>query len=938
MKRQFPDAILFFRLGDFYETFDDDAKIVSSELDIVLTSREMGRGQRVPLAGIPYHSVELHLAKLVARGYKVAICEQIGDPATSRGLVERDVVRVVTPGTVVEPSMLDSRSNNYLAAVVSSPRLAGLAYVDITTGEFCTTQLAGDDVADLVRQELERLHPAEVVIPKEDVRTKVAEPDLYRLLRSTYRCSTVDGWRWDVERCRQELLAHFGTSTLEGFGCDGLPQAIRAAGAIIAYLAETQKSALGQIDSLRTYQTASFMVLDPATRRNLELVQTSRFAETRGTLLWVLDRTCTPMGARLLRKWLGEPLLDLERLRSRQDIIEAFYSDGVMRARVVAALQKLGDLERLINRVSQGVATPRDLLGLRSSLETVPELRKVLDDEPPHSPLSLSQRDGVRDQPPDGPACPDPRLNEGAVGTHAVGVTHASSQRALAELRARLDPCAEVAALIAQAIVEYPPNSLSEGGVVAPGFSDELDRLRSASKDARQWVARLELRERDRTGIKSLKVGYNRVFGYYLEVTNPNLEQSLPDALRRQMVSGTEGLPACACRTMREHLERCLGYIRKQTLVGAERFITPDLKEQEALILGAQERIVELETRIFKQICEQVSAARRRILVTAEAVAHLDVFAALAEVAVRNKYVRPELDDGDEIYIVEGRHPVVELTLRDERFVPNDVHLSNRDAQLVILTGPNMAGKSTYLLMAGLITLMAQVGSFVPADYARIGLVDRIFTRVGAQHDIAAGHSTFMVEMAETANILRHATPRSLIILDEIGRGTSTYDGISIARAVAEYIHNHPGLGCKTLFATHYHELTELEQFLPRVKNYRVDVLEEGNQVVFLRRVVSGGADRSYGIHVAKLAGVPRAVTRRAEEVLRSLEQDGSKKTSGSGGPSQLSGDAFQLSLFGEPDPVLEELKTLDVLSLTPLEAISKLFELQQKARAANVE
>ena len=991
LKKQFPDAILFFRLGDFYETFDDDAKIVSSELDIVLTSREMGRGQRVPLAGVPCHSVDAHLAKLVSRGYKVAICEQIGDPAASRGLVEREVVRVVTPGTVVEPNMLDSRSNNYLVAVVSSPRAAGIAYVDITTGEFCATELTGDDLADRVRQEMERLQPAEVIVPKEDERNKDTLSDVYRLLRSSYRCSGIDARRLDIERCRQELQTHFGVGSLEGFGCAGFPQAIRAAGAILAYLADTQKPALAQIESLRTYQTASFMVLDPATRRNLELMQTSRSGETKGTLLWVLDRTSTPMGARLLRKWLGQPLLDLKRLNSRQEAVEAFVDDGVMRARVVATLQKLGDLERLVNRVSQGVATPRDLLGLRVGLEAIPQLRRALgaDDSQSHNLLPLCERDVVGVQPstevphpnplPEGEGKDEPvfplregkdepvfplregkdervlrsgegrdervlRLGEGrdetvlpsgerATARGVVGATHASPLRALAGLPARLDSCEEIVALIAQSIVEEPPNSLADGGVVASGFSDELDGLRGTTKDARQWVARLEASERERTGIKSLKVGYNRVFGYYLEVSNPNLDQSLADALRRQPSLVTEAQARCSCRTVREHLERCLGYIRKQTLVGAERFITPDLKEQEALILGAQERIVELETRIFKQVCEQVSAARRRILATAEAVAHVDVFVALAEVAVRNKYVRPELDDGDEICIVEGRHPVVELTLRDERFVPNDVHLSNRDAQLVVLTGPNMAGKSTYLLMVGLITLMAQVGSFVPAQYAKIGLVDRIFTRVGAQHDISAGQSTFMVEMAETANILRHASPRSLIILDEIGRGTSTYDGISIARAVAEYVHNHPGLGCKTLFATHYHELTELEEFLPRVRNFRVDVLEEGNQVVFLRRVVPGGADRSYGIHVAKLAGVPRAVTRRAEEVLRGLERDGSKMGAGSCKSSRPTGDTFQLSLFAEPDPVLEDLKSLDVLSMTPLEAISKLFELQNKAK-----
>ncbi|MBI4321596.1 MAG: DNA mismatch repair protein MutS [Chloroflexi bacterium] len=886
IKRQYPDTIVFFRLGDFYETFDDDAKLVSAELEIVLTSREMGRGERVPMAGIPYHSVDAHLAKLIGRGHKVAMVEQVSDPATSKGLVDREVVRVVTPGTVVEPHMLEAKANNYLASVVVDGSKAGVAFVDITTGEFATTQLSGPDVMQLVVQEVERLHPAECLIARDDPRGKTVGQDPAFLSRTSTHPTLYDAWHFDFQLCRETLHEHFGVVSLDGFGCAGMPLAIRAAGVILQYLQETQKASLAQLGRLTTYSTDSFMALDTATRRNLELTQASRTGVARGSLLWVLDRTRTPMGGRLLRQWVNQPLLDIDRLQTRQKAVSEFVSDTALRARLVPLLDKLSDLERVVTRVGQGVATPRDLVSLRASLEVVPEIQKALES--------------------------------------------AASPFLSARLLRQLDPCGEVVALVAQAIVPDPPSSLADGGVIARGFSDELDTLQAASKDARQWVARLEVEERERTGIRSLKVGYNRVFGYYIEVSNPNLGQPLNGGPKHLAPVGVAKRSGCSCMTVRDHLERCCGYIRKQTLVGAERFITPELKEQEAFILGAQERIVELECRIFKQVCEQIDAARQRILTTASTLAHVDVFVSLAEVAVRNSYVCPELTTGDAISIVGGRHPVVELMLQEERFVPNDVLLSNGDAQLLILTGPNMAGKSTYGLMVGLIVLMAQVGSFVPAESATIGLVDRIFTRVGAQHDISAGQSTFLVEMSEAANILNNATPRSLIILDEIGRGTSTYDGMAIARAIVEHLHNHPRLGCKTLFATHYHELTALEGILPRVKNYRVDVLEEGDKVVFLHRVVRGGADRSYGIHVAKLAGIPKAVIRRSEEVLKELESGTNRRPDV---PSRPRPEPLQIAMFADPDPALEELKSLDVLSMSPLEAITKLFELQKKAK-----
>ncbi len=850
IKSQYPDTIVFFRLGDFYETFDQDAKIISQICDIVLTSRPVGRKERVPLAGVPHHSVDTYIARLINAGHKVAIVEQVGDQP-ARGLMSREVVRVVTPGTVIEPSLLEEKRNNYLAALVVEGQRAGIAYVDITTGEFAVTQLTDDNIERAVEEELERLQAAECLGPE----TYVGERSAFPVPVSPY-----EDWRFELDNARQALLDHFGVASLAGYGCEGLPLAIRAAGAIVQYLDETQKAALRQLTSLTTYSTETFMTLDPATRRNLELTRTIRGGSAQGSLLGVLDATVTAMGGRLLRQWLNQPLLDLAALERRLEATDALYHHTPLRAELIALLKKIADLERLTNRLAQGTANPRDLVGIRKSLEVIPTLLEA-----------INQRPDI-------------------------------DQQAWERIAPGLDPCQEVVTLLSQAIAEDAPVTLASGGVIRPGFSAELDSVVTASKDAKRWVAALERTERQRTGIKNLKVGYNKVFGYYLEVSKANLKRVPPE------------------------------YVRKQTLVNAERFITPDLKEHEALILNAQERILDIETRLFRQVCEQVAAWAERLLTTARALARLDVHCALAEVALRHNYVRPLLAEDDTIEIVAGRHPVVELTLHDKPFVPNDAHLSAED-MISIITGPNMSGKSTYLRQVALIVLMAQIGSFVPAQRARIGLVDRIFTRIGAQDVIAAGQSTFMVEMTETAVLLHASTPRSLIILDEIGRGTSTYDGLAIARAVVEYIHNHPRIkGAKTLFATHYHELVQLEEYLPHVRNYNVAVVEEGDKVVFLHKIVPGGADRSYGIHVARLAGVPKAVINRATEILAELEGD--QKLREKRQRVKQTFTAQQLSLFSlEPHPLIEELKDLKVDEMSPLEAINKLYELQRKAR-----
>ena len=851
IKRRYPDAILLFRLGDFYESFDDDAKIVSQVCDIVLTSRPVAKDRRVPMAGVPYHAVETYVARLLAAGYKVAVCDQLSEPG--RGLVERDVVRVITPGTVVEPTILPAGRNNYIAAVLVEGERAGLAYADVSTGEFATTELRDEEALLEVQRELSRLQPAELLLPEDPATAAFGNA-------SNVAVTRYPAWHWQEETARQALKEYFGVERLEGFGCEGKPLAVRAAGALLQYLQDTQQNLLRQIRALRTYSTGHYMTLDPQTRRNLELTANTLTGETTYSLLWVLDQTRTPMGARLLRRWLNQPLLDISAINARLDAVELFVRDTALRTAVRDLLAGMRDIERTTSRILSGIAGPRELLGLRASLEKVPALVSVL----------------------------APVLQERPASVLALP-----------------DPCTEVSELIGRAISEEAPATLSAGGVIRPGFSAELDQIVSASREAREWIASLEEKERKRTGIRTLKVGYNKVFGYYIEVTRA-LEKMVPPE-----------------------------YIRKQTLVNAERYITPELKEYEAIVLGAQERMAEIEARLYKEVLLQIAASADRLLSTAEALARLDVCAALAEVAVRNRYVRPVLNEGEAISIKAGRHPVVELTLKDEPFIPNDIYLNCNDAQLIVLTGPNMSGKSTFLRQVALIVLMAQIGSFVPADSAEIGLVDRIFTRVGAQDDIATGRSTFMVEMTETANILHHATRRSLIVLDEIGRGTSTYDGLAIARAVLEYIHNHPRLGARTVFATHYHELTEMAQVLPRVRNFNVAVAEEGGKVVFLRKIVPGGADRSYGIHVAQLAGLPGSVIHRAEEVLAQLEKTRQKEERREA-LRQVT-VVKQLPLFGPgPGRLVEELKRIRVEELTPLEAINKLYELKRMVEEEN--
>ncbi len=837
IKRRFPHAIVFFRLGDFYETFDEDAKVCARELDLVLTSRPLGKDLRVPMAGIPHHSVNTHLARLIARGHRVAICDQLGEPGDGKKLVERGVTRVVTPGTVLTDDLLRGAGANYLAALAPGPDAWGLAYVEVSTGEFVTAQLAPERIA----AEIARLGPAELLLPE-----GCEPPDLPPLTRTT-----LDGRCLDSEWAAERLQTHFGVASLEAYGCAALPLAVCAAAAIVSYVAETRAAAGSQLTGLRTHDPSGYMALDAHTRRNLELFAPAGDGGAPASLLTAIDRTRTAMGTRLLRARLGQPLLDAEQIDRRLDAVEHFIAHGIERARTREHLGRAPDLERLISRAVAAAASPRDLLGVRRALE---EATAVADLIGCGRPL---------------PALPVP---------------------------------GEVIALVAAALAGDAPASLDQGGVIRAGFDATLDDLRGIQRDARRVLADLEQSERERTGIRSLKVGYNRVFGYYIEVSNAH--QAL--------------IPA--------------DYQRRQTLTGAERYATPTLKEYESRVLGAEERTRELEAELFRRVCAGVAGHAAAIRTTAAALAEIDVAAAVAELAVERGYCRPRIDGGETIDIREGRHPVVEQMLPPGAFIPNDTELSAAD-QIIVLTGPNMAGKSTYLRQVALIVLLAQTGCYVPAASARIGVVDRIFTRIGAHDDLAAGNSTFMVEMVETAHILHHATPRSLVILDEVGRGTSTYDGLSIARAVVEYLHNRRESAAKTLFATHYHELTAVAATLPRVRNASVAVAEQDGEVVFLRRIVPGGADRSYGIHVAQLAGLPRAVINRAAELLNDLEAGG---RAGTARPARRrTAPVQQLPLFGAPNPIVDALAALDVDAMSPLDALTALYELRERARTS---
>ena len=874
LKSQHPDCILFFRLGDFYEAFDRDAEIVAEVCDVALTSRPVGNNVRVPLAGVPYHSVESYLALLVGAGHKVAVAEQVSEPGA--GLVEREIQQVITKGTVSEPSMLDDGRNNYLVAVLFNDlgREAGIAYCDISTGEFAATQFEGNDAAETEQrlgEELARLQPSELIT----CGWKPEESGLAAMVSGLQALvSHVEAWQVELETARDALQRHLRVHSLDGFGLQEKPQAVRAAAAILAYLQEMQPSALSQMDRLHSYAVGEFMVLDESTRRNLELTETIRGADVRGSLLGVVDETLTPMGGRLLRRWLGRPLLDIAQINQRLNCVQALAEKGDLRAQIRETLRGLGDLERWINRISQARALPRDLLGVRDVLSRAPGLRESI--------MTAEQR-----------------MSMAADGQAEPGVGGGGVYGRLLDM---LPDCGPSLELLGRALDDEPPATLSNPGIIRPGFSPELDAIVENSRHAKEWVAALEQVERKRLDIQSLKVGYNKVFGYYIEVRHTHAEKVPED------------------------------YIRKQTLTSAERYITPELKEYESQILNADERRLALEQQLFRRVCGELTEHADEIRRLAAGLALLDVYTSLAEVALKRRYCRPSIDDSCEITITGGRHPVVEQT-SDEPFVPNDAHLSTGEL-IHILTGPNMSGKSTYLRQTALIILLAQIGSFVPADSARIGVVDRIFTRIGASDELHRGQSTFMVEMIETANILNHATGRSLLVLDEIGRGTSTYDGLAIAWAVVEHLHNYPSLRAKTLFATHYHELTDLAERLPQVVNYSVAVDDSGDEVVFLRRILPGPADRSYGVHVAQMAGLPRGVVRRAGEILLELE------ASGAAGPSTLLDQtpgrdkraAMQVGLFATEHPAVETLRALDVDALSPLDALNRLYELRQLA------
>ncbi len=846
IKEENKDAILFFRLGDFYEMFNEDAVLASQELDLTLTSRDRSRPEeeRTPMCGVPYHSCEGYIARLIAKGYKVAICEQTEDPAAAKGLVKRDIIRVVTPGTV-DSSMLEGSQANYICGIYLDEESAGVCFCDVTTGRTHATAFSGAERLEHVVNELGRFSPAEAVLSP----GAAAEGALGDLLGEKFRCRAEarPAACFKLEACTRQVERQYGR---EAAGQVPRPAALLALGGLLGYLYETQRTDLSYIKDLEYYEQGRFMELDLNARRNLELTATLRGKEKRGSLLWVLDRTRTAMGARLLRSWLERPLLSVAAIRRRLGAVEELVRDAVAREELTAVLAGINDMERLIGRVVYGSAGGRDMASLRASLERLPGLRAQL------APLTA------------------PLLRELAEG---------------------LDTLEDVYELLCRAIVDEPPFSVREGGFIRPGYDGEVDRLRGILSGGKNVIAEVEAREKEKTGIKSLKVGYNKVFGYYIEVSKSYYSQ-VPET-----------------------------YIRKQTLANCERYITQELKELENTVLTASDRATGLEYDLFQELRGQVGAQMGRVQAAAAAVAALDALCSLAAAAVRGRYCRPEVDESGVIEIHEGRHPVVERVLKDSLFVPNDTYMGERENRVAIITGPNMAGKSTYMRQVALITLMAQIGSFVPARAARIGVVDRIFTRIGASDDLSAGQSTFMVEMTEVADILKHATGRSLLILDEIGRGTSTFDGMSIAQAVLEHCSRR--LGAKTLFATHYHELTELENTLSGVKNYSIAIKSRGDDLVFLRKIVPGGADRSYGIEVAKLAGLPETVVKKARTILKDLEHQ-----SGRTPPLLAAPKSEQVSLeaLGEAE-VIDRLRRTQPDTLTPIEAMGLLYELKQK-------
>ena len=849
IKREHADAVLFFRMGDFYEMFFDDAKLAAKVLGLTLTSRSKGP-EAVPMAGVPHHAVEGYLSKMIRAGYRVAICDQLEDPAEAAGLVDRGVTRIVTPGTLTEDALLESKRANYLAAVCADEERVGLAWVDVSTGRF----LARDITIDTLGDELTRLAPAECLLPER--RAQDAADRIASIVRASVPAVTLHrDWVFDRDNARRILIEHFKTHSLDGFGCESLGPAISSAGALIDYLRETQRTSLAHVSRIAPYLADAYCGLDRTTRRCLELTETQRGGVREGSLLWVLDRAETPMGARLLYEWVTQPLRVVGGIEARQDGVEAFAKDARLRAEVRKVLHEIGDMERLAAKISSGRCNARDLLGLKNSLRQIAPLRNALASRA--EPIIAAACENLK-EPPD------------------------------------------VVGLVERAISPDSPHTLREGGIIREGYNAELDELRSIRRDGRQWIARFQAQEIERTGIPSLKVGFNQVFGYYIEVTQTHSAKIPPN------------------------------YIRKQTLKNAERYITPELKEYESKVLHADERAKTLEYELFLAVRDEAAKHTLEVQQCAEAVAVIDVLYSLAQVAAENNYIRPKVTDEKASDIRDGRHPVLEKTLEDEKFVPNDFAMDGEEHVVSVITGPNMAGKSTYIRQVALLVLMAQMGSFIPAGRASVGVADRIFTRVGASDEISRGQSTFMVEMNETANILNNATPKSLIILDEVGRGTSTFDGVSIAWAVTEYIYNH--LKARTLFATHYHELAELALMLPGVRNYNVAVKEWKDDVIFLRKIVDGSTDKSYGIHVARLAGLPGTVIERAKTILCNLEaetldSDGRPRFAKvqKPGPGEM-----QLALFAtRPHPVLDALKGVDVARITPLEALNKLYELK---------
>ena len=865
-KEEYKDCILFYRLGDFYEMFFDDALTASKELEITLTGKNCGLEERAPMCGIPYHAVDSYLNRLVSKGYKVAICEQVEDPKTAKGIVKREVIRVVTPGTNLDTQGLDETKNNYIMCIVYMADRYGLSVADVTTGEYLVTEL---DSQTKLMDELYKFMPSEIVCNEAFYMSGLDLDDLKnRLHMAIY---SLEAWYFDDALCRETLQEHFKVASLEGIGLSDYECGMIASGALLKYLEETQKNSLSHMSRLTRYATGNYMVLDSATRRNLELVETLREKQKRGSLLWVLDKTKTAMGARTLRKYVEQPLIDKESIVKRLYAVAELKDNAICREEIREYLNPVYDLERLVGKITYQSANPRDLIAFQSSLSMLPSVKCILKD---------------------------------------------MESDFLKEIYEELDPLEELCDLVGRAIQEEPPLAMKEGGIIKDGYNEEVDRLRKAKSEGKNWLADLETKEREKTGIKNLRIRYNKVFGYYLEVTN-SFKDLVPDY-----------------------------YTRKQTLANAERYIIPELKELEDTILGAEDKLCALEYELYCEVRNTIAAELTRIQRTAKAVAKLDVIASLALVAERNNYVRPKINEKGVIDIRDGRHPVVEKMIPNDMFIANDTYLDDKKQRISIITGPNMAGKSTYMRQAALIVLMAQLGSFVPASSANIGLVDRIFTRVGASDDLASGQSTFMVEMNEVANILRNATSKSLLILDEIGRGTSTFDGLSIAWAVVEYISNSKLLGAKTLFATHYHELTELEGKISNVNNYCIAVKEKGDDIVFLRKIVKGGADKSYGIQVAKLAGVPDPVINRAKEIVEELvtaDITGKVKDIAVQGSETKKKtqkkldevDLTQFSLFDtvKDDDVLNELKELDISHMTPMDAMNKLYQLQNKLR-----